>query len=298
LAHDLNFQPADIRPFLRWAGSKRKLLTHLKPFIPAQWNKYYEPFLGGGSMFFYLGPKCAEISDASLPLIEVYKAAKRNPDDILRFIRPLKPNKKTFERLKRYEPRNETNRAAQFIFLNKACWNGLYRVNSDGLFNVPFGLPKTDFVISETNFLKCTAQLRRRQISIKHQDFEEIAPRVGPGDFVFLDPPYVTSHNMNGFIDWNESLFSWKDQVRLAEMATKFAKARVNVLVTNADHADIRELYQGFGNRRFVRHSTLASDKSRRIKTSEAIFFGGPAYADLVAVPKNRPEAVNSASTT
>jgi DNA adenine methylase len=100
---------------------------------------------------------------------------------------------------------------------------------------------------------------------------------------VFLDPPYVTSHNMNGFVDWNECLFSWKDQVRLAAMAQRLVEKGANVLVTNAAHADLRTLYKGFGQAEFDRSSTLASDTSRRGRTSEAIFFAGPAYHKPIA---------------
>jgi DNA adenine methylase len=235
-------------------------------------------------MFFFLSPRCAEISDASLPLIETYKAVRQHPDAILRFLRPLRPNKTSFNRLRQYEPRGAAAQAGQFIFLNKACWNGLYRVNSDGIFNVPFGQPKTNFIIDEGNFLRCAHQLRRRAVSIRRQDFDHIEDRVRDGDFVFLDPPYVTSHNMNGFIDWNECLFSWTDQVRLAAMARRLVRKKANVLVTNADHPDVHELYADFGRATFDRHSTLASDTSRRGKTSEAIFYGGPAYSETMAL--------------
>lgn len=272
------FEPANIRPFLRWAGSKRKLLKHLTRFVPNVWGKYYEPFLGGGSMFFYLGPKQAEISDASMPLIETYRAVRQRSDMVLKFLSPLKANKENFNRLKTYAPRSVANRAAQFIFLNKTCWNGLYRVNSDGIFNVPYGQPKTDFVINEKNFKRCALQLRRRAISIRCQDFLAIEDRVGRGDFVFLDPPYVTSHNMNGFIDWNESLFSWSDQVRLAEMAGRLVRRGANLLITNADHADIRRLYADFNVYEFSRHSTLASNTAYRVVTSELVLFAGPSY--------------------
>lgn len=233
-------------------------------------------------MFFFLGPKRAEISDASLPLIDTYRAVRNFPDEILKFLDSLKPNKTTFNRLRLYNPRGLVGQASQFIFLNKACWNGLYRVNGDGIFNVPFGWPKTEFLINEKNFLQCSTQLRRREISIKHQGFECIEKRVEEGDFVFLDPPYVTSHNMNGFIDWNECLFSWDDQIRLAAMARRLVKKGANVLVTNAAHADVRELYVGFGRAKFNRSSTLAADTSRRGTTSEAIFYGGPAYRRVV----------------
>lgn len=268
----------NLRPFLRWAGSKRKLLRHLTPYVPETWNRYHEPFVGGASMFFFLCPDRATVSDASMALVETYQAVRRDPDKVLKFLRPLRPDRETFNRIKRYRPTNESNRAAQFIFLNKACWNGLYRVNSDGIFNVPFGQPKTDFLIDEANFLLCAQQLRRRSISVKCQDFETITADVAEGDFVFLDPPYVTSHNMNGFVDWNECLFSWKDQVRLAEMARRLTMKKANVLITNADHPDVAALYKDFGATRFERTSTLAGDTTRRRTTSEAIFFRGPAY--------------------
>jgi DNA adenine methylase len=250
----------------------------LAPYVPDTWNRYYEPFLGGASMFFHLCPESATISDAGKALIGTYSAVRREPERILTFLRGLRPDRETFDRIKKYRPTNEANKAAQFIFLNKACWNGLYRVNADGIFNVPYGWPKTDFLIDEENFLRCAQQLRRRSISIRCHDFQSISESVGKGDFVFLDPPYVTSHNMNGFVDWNECLFSWKDQVRLAEMARTLAMKKANVLITNADHPDVAALYKGFGSTSFERTSTLAGDTTRRRTTSEAIFFRGPAY--------------------
>jgi DNA adenine methylase len=284
---DTTAEPANIRPFLRWAGSKRRLLQFLTPYMPKSIGKYYEPFLGGGAMFFYLGPKRAEISDVSTALIETYRAVRVSPSEVLKFLRPLTPSKKNYKQLKNYTPRSIVGRAGRFIFLNKACWNGLYRVNSDGIFNVPYGWPRTDFIIDEANLLRCAKQLRRREVSIKQQDFEEIERRVDDGDFVFLDPPYVTSHNMNGFVDWNECLFSWSDQVRLASMARKLVKKGANVLITNANHADVHSLYIGFGTATYSRWSNLASNTSRRGTTSEAIFFGGPAYARSTA-PQRR----------
>jgi DNA adenine methylase len=272
---------ANARPFLRWAGSKRRLLKHLIPYVPAQWNRYYEPFLGGGSLFFFLAPSHAHISDASAPLIATYRGVKRNPNGILSYLRPLRPSKSSFDQIRSQAPENETEAAAQFIFLNKACWNGLYRVNSKGIFNVPYGWPRSDFLIDEPNFLKCAKQLQRRSIRIQHQDFEAISDSVTANDFVFLDPPYITSHNMNGFADWNESLFRWQDQIRLAEMAHRLVFKGANVLITNAAHADIRALYPGFGHATYERTSTLAGDLKFRKTTSEAIIYGGPSYVQL-----------------
>lgn len=276
-----DLEPANVRPFLRWAGSKRRILKQLIPFIPDQFGKYYEPFLGGGSMFFFLCPPRSEISDVSRSLIEIYRAVRKSPEEILEFLRPLRPSRAAFNKVKSFAPQSGHELAGSFIFLNRSCWNGLYRVNSDGIFNVPYGWPKTNFLIDENNFRKCAKQLRRRSVTLRCQDFEEIGGRVKEGDFVFFDPPYVTSHNMNGFVDWNERLFSWKDQVRLAALTRRLIAARVNVLVTNADHEDVRDLYQGLYYNQLRRHSTLAADKSRRVKTSEAIFVGGPFYEKL-----------------
>ncbi len=236
-------------------------------------------------MFFYLGPKSAEISDASLPLINTYRAVRNDSKKVLDFLRPLRPSKSRFQKLREYNPRSMVGYASQFIFLNKACWNGLYRVNSEGEFNVPYGWPRTNFIIDEANLQRCSTQLQRRGVSVKQQDFEKIEDRVEEGDFVFLDPPYVTSHNMNGFVDWNECLFSWEDQIRLSEMAQRLVKKKANVLITNAAHADVRALYSSFHHAQFTRSTTLASDRSRRGTTSEAIFYGGPAYKKRIVGP-------------
>jgi DNA adenine methylase len=239
-------------------------------------------------MLFFLCPPRAEISDVSSALIDIYRAVKRHPEEVLKFLRPLRPSRTAFERIKRLTPRNDREMAGSFIFLNRACWNGLYRVNSDGIFNVPYGWPKTNTIIDEDNFRKCAKQLRRRSVTIRCQDFEEIGDRVCKGDLVFLDPPYVTSHNMNGFVDWNERLFSWKDQIRLASLTRRMIAKGANVVVTNADHQDVRDLYSGLYYKQIRRISTLAADKSRRIQTSEAIFVGGAGYKNIGLTPSRR----------
>jgi DNA adenine methylase len=286
-----NARYANIRPFLRWAGSKRRLLRHLIPIIPTTFNKYYEPFLGGGSLFFYIGPNKAEISDISRHLVDIYHSVRSSPDDILRYLKPLRPDREHFNKLKACVTANQIEESARLIFLNKTCWNGLFRVNSDGIFNVPFGMPKTNFIIDEPNFLRCSQQLRQSGVRILKQDFEAIENRVESNDFVFCDPPYVTSHNRNGFADWNERLFSWNDQIRLASMVRRLVRRGANVLITNADHIDVHALYQGFRSCTYSRRSTLASDAARRGVTSEAIFFGGPAYAHMIST-KGTPESL------
>lgn len=273
-------------PFLKWAGSKRRLLDQMKPFVPETFGKYFEPFLGGGTLFFALGPNHAEISDVSPALIGTYKAVKNDVDKVLNFVSPLEPNKLEFNRVKNLNLRASGSKAGAFIFLNKTCWNGLYRVNAAGKFNVPFGMPRADFVVDQDQLRTCSKLLRKRSVSIKLQDFDRIEKRVSANDFVFFDPPYVTSHNTNGFVDWNEKLFSWHDQVRLSYLAKRLVARGVNVVVTNADHPSVLSLYDGFGFHRLSRFSTLASDADKRRATTESLFYAGPNYLRKEVAPR------------
>ena len=170
-------------------------------------------------------------------------------------------------------PTNRFARAARFIYLNRACWNGLYRENSLGQFNVPFGSPKTDSGLDEDNLLACATLLRRAAIQLKVGDFLTNLSEVHKGDLVFLDPPYVTQHNNNGFVEYNRRLFCWSDQIRLANLAEALRARGVHVVVTNAAHSDILRLYPNFFYFEFERSSTLAASAVKRGRVNEAIFF-------------------------
>jgi DNA adenine methylase len=261
------------RAFLKWAGSKRALLTQIAAVIPAEFGVYHEPFLGSGSMFFLLQPKKARLSDSCFELIETFEAVRDGVDHVLRYLRPLKPDRKLFYDIRSNRSAGPFKRAAEFIYLNKTCWNGLYRVNSRGEFNVPYGLPKTDYIVDEANLRACADALRRRSVVLDAQDFEAALDNVVGGDLVFLDPPYVTRHNNNGFIDYNERLFSWADQVRLAELAQELATQGANVIVTNAYHREVIDLYKGFRVMPLYRSSTLAAASSKRGRVREALLW-------------------------
>lgn len=259
------------RPFLRWAGSKRALLPHIVEALPSSYGAYHEPFLGSGSLFFLLRPERAFLGDSCPELIQTFDAVRDNVGAVLRYLRPLKPNRALFYKIRSNRSTAPFKRAAEFIYLNKTCWNGLYRVNSEGKFNVPYGLPKTANVIDETNIRACGAALSGANLHIC--DFESALKRVQRGDLVFLDPPYVTRHNNNGFIDYNERLFSWADQVRLARCAHDLADRGAHVLVTNAFHSDVIDLYNDFNLIPINRASTLASNAAKRSRVTEALFW-------------------------
>lgn len=262
-----------LRPFLRWAGSKQKLLKDILPLVPAKFGRYYEPFLGSGALFFALRPKRATVSDVSSEVIGTWKAVRDDCDYICSYLAPLKPSKDLFYEIRSDRASAYPARAAEFLYLNKTCWNGLYRVNSRGEFNVPYGAPKTDHIFDEDNVRRCSNFLNGSGITIRKCDFEASVSRAKFGDLVFFDPPYVTKHNFNGFRDYNENLFSWGDQVRLSKLAAKLVEKGVHVIVSNADHDSVRELYKEFGYYSLQRTSTLASDTTKRGRVSEAIFF-------------------------
>jgi DNA adenine methylase len=261
------------RPFLRWAGSKRWLLKHLVPLLPPRFRTYREPFLGSGALFFLLSPTRAVLSDKCGDLIEAYGALRDGVSTIVRYLKPLKPDRDLFYAIRKAPSRGRLKRVAEFLYLNKTCWNGLYRVNSKGRFNVPYGMPKTDFIMDFENLRACSLALRKRDVKLRSCDFEVALEDVAAGDLVYLDPPYVNRHNNNGFIDYNESLFSWEDQKRLAMRARELANAGVHVIVTNADNADVLELYHGFRSYTLTRSSTLASDAKCRVQVKETILY-------------------------
>jgi len=267
---------AQPRAFLKWAGSKRLILPALVETLPERFARYYEPFLGGGSLFFLLRPRRAVLGDVCSELIETFKAVRDNPSAVVRYLRPLKPDKSTFYRIRANRSAGRFKRAAEFIYLNKTCWNGLYRVNAAGEFNVPYGLPKTNNVADFENLRACAKVLRQPGVSLRTGDFEGLVAEAARGDLVYLDPPYVTGHSNNAFIDYNEELFSWADQERLAVVAERLRRKGVHVIVSNANHSAVRRLYRHFQIRVISRSSTLASDSSKRRHVKEAILCPRP----------------------
>lgn len=268
-------QPNSARPraFLRWAGSKRFLLRHILDILPKRFHTYREPFLGSGALFFLLQPEKAVLSDRCEELMNTFSAIHDNVDAVIRYLSPLKRSKETFYYIRQNRSKGRLKRAAEFIYLNKTCWNGLYRVNSAGNFNVPFGSHSTDFITDFDNLRSCAASLQYSSVSLQSYDFEENIKQSKPGDLVYLDPPYVTGHSNNGFIEYNEVIFSWDDQKRLAEIAKSLTSKGVHVIVSNANHQAIIELYSGFAVKYFNRTSTLASDITRRRTVSEILLF-------------------------
>lgn len=230
---------------------------------------YYEPFLGAGSLFFASSPRRARLSDVNERLIETYEIIRDTPRDALRVLGSWRYGRARYYRLRAIHFKDRIHRAAQFIYLNRTCWNGLYRVNREGCFNVPFGRFHNPTVCNTRVLLEASKALRRASLGVA--DFEEATHDVKHGDFVYLDPPYSVARENNGFRRYNERLFSWQDQMRLASCARELAARGATVVVSNAYHHSIRRLYPKFYCIVLTRRSLLAADPEKRGKAREVI---------------------------
>lgn len=258
-------------PFLKWAGGKRWFASKYAHQIATPLGRYIEPFVGSGALYFHLEPNSALIADANRDLIETYKAIRDDPQAVQKELTrhaSLHSNNYYYE-CRKYVPSCKYERAGRFIYLNRTCWNGLYRVNKNGEFNVPRGT-KNSVLFSTDDFEKWSQLLKNTVI--KSQDFEETISEAEEGDLVFADPPYTVKHNLNGFVKYNEILFSWDDQQRLMTTLHSASKRGVQVILLNADHDSIRNLYgDHFDMMPLDRYSVLASDKVKRKKITELL---------------------------
>jgi DNA adenine methylase len=261
----------DCVPFLKWAGGKRWFAARCPHLLPTQFNRYIEPFLGSGALFFALKPCRAILADINPDLIKTYAALRRNWRGVARILQTYQEaHSRTFYySVRDSQPRSVLSRAARFIYLNRTCWNGLYRVNRHGHFNVPVGT-KENVVLRSDNFRMVGKLLR--PASLLASDFEPVIRLARDGDLIFADPPYVTSHSQNGFLKYNGKLFSWSDQIRLRDVLLEAKKSGAIIIATNADTPSIRKLYsESFKIFSLSRSSVIAADSKNRRQTSELI---------------------------
>lgn len=263
-----------LKPFLKWAGGKRWMFESGQFKFPNIKGRYIEPFLGGGAVFFALRPKHAFLSDANSRLIELYTVVR---DNVETFEQQLKEHAQLHSKQYYYELRAKTlqtaeDRAAQFLYLNRTCWNGLYRENLKGQFNVPIGTKQT-VIFNTDNFAAWSKALALCHLHCR--DFEKAIDQAEVGDFLFVDPPYTVRHNTNGFVKYNQNIFAWDDQLRLRGALERAVERGVSFAMTNADHQSIRDLYSGFGvHRTLRRHSVIAGNSAFRSTSTELLVIG------------------------
>jgi DNA adenine methylase len=261
----------NVVPFLRWTGSKRWFTkSHIEDFLPKNFGDYHEPFLGAGSVFFHLTNKVMPekkffLSDSNEELTNAYLQIRDNPEVLIIKLREFNNTKEDYYIIRGESYDSPLERAARFIFLNRTSFNGIYRVNSNGLYNVPYGnRAKVDFV---TERLLLDVSKRLKNVEINAHGFEKCIHNIKKGDLVFLDPPYTVAHENNGFIEYNQHLFAWEDQERLRDLIIDLIDLGAYFLLTNASHTSIAELYRNIGKMtKLSRNSQVGGrNKTRRM---------------------------------
>ncbi|MFM2247548.1 MAG: adenine methylase [Pseudomonadota bacterium] len=273
--------PAQARPFVKWAGGKRRLIDELLEGAPAGFRRYHEPFVGGGALFFalagrYVRPGAwASLSDVNIRLVRTWRAVQ---NDVEGLILRLKDYAEAHDEEQFYAVRaidvdkfdDDTDVAAWFIYLNKTAYNGLYRVNRSGGFNVPLGR-YADPQICDPDGLRLASRALAGA-HIEHAAFDSVLDRALPGDFVYFDPPYVPVSHTADFTSYTADGFSMADQARLRDVAAALKDRGVHVLLSNSDTATVRELYQGsFHHRTVLCGRAINSRASSRGRVAELL---------------------------
>ncbi|MDR2422966.1 MAG: DNA adenine methylase [Deltaproteobacteria bacterium] len=272
-----------LKPFLKWAGGKRQLLPEILKLLPNNIGdfKYYEPFLGAGALFFELAPRRAAIGDHNQELVAAYRAIRDDVDELVEALTEHQANHGEeyyykVRELDRDGPAfgalSDAKRAARLIYLNKACFNGLYRVNSKGFFNVPFGRHAHPLICDEHNLRRIHRLLNRKdaEIEILGLDFEAAVASAGPGSFVYFDPPYHSPNKAN-FTDYQAGGFDESEQRRLRDVFAARAKAGALCLLSNSDAPFIRQLYGRFEIVPVKAKRAINSDKTGRGEVGEVL---------------------------
>ncbi len=240
------------KPILKWAGGKKALLGELLPKLPSRIRTYAEPFAGGAALFFALERdrsrsfERAILADQNQELVACYRAVKSQVNDLIARLKDYRHDRDTFYRVRAEDTsgRSDVERGARLIYLNRTCFNGLWRVNAAGKFNVPFGRYENPRIVDEEGLLLASAALARTDIV--YADFAEVTQGLGAGDFVYLDPPYVPRSKTSSFTAYAAAGFGPKDQERLARELHALRRRGACAMLSNADTEEMRELYQGF----------------------------------------------------
>lgn len=268
-----------LQPFTKWTGGKRQLLPVIRELMPKNYNRYFEPFVGGGALFFDLAPKDAVINDFNAELINCYQQIKDNPQELIEILKVHQEyNSKEYyldlrsaDRDERIDMMSEVQRAARILYMLRVDFNGLYRVNSKNQFNVPYGRYKNPKIVDENLVSAISTYLNNNKIEIKKGDFEKAVLDVQQGDFVYFDPPYIPLSETSAFTSYTHEGFSYDDQVRLRDAFKRLSDTGAYVMLSNSSSALVEELYKDFNIHYVEATRTNGAKSSSRGKISEII---------------------------
>lgn len=278
------------RPVLKWAGGKSRLVQDILQRLPESIDTYYEPFVGSAAVFFALAQqqrfRRAVLSDRNHELIDVYRAVQRNVEGVIALLREYPYDRDFYYEIRARDPKelDLAERAARTVYLNKAGFNGLYRVNRSGQFNVPFGRHASPNICDEPRLRSAAAQLQRVRLDVG--DFSEIAVESKPGDAVYFDPPYVPLSKTSSFTAYHSDAFDDEAHERLAATFRQLARRKVRAVLSNSDTPRTRELYQEFLVERIMVTRPINSKSSHRGNVAEILVSN-----HQKAKPKSRGKA-------
>lgn len=265
------------QPFLKWAGGKRQLLSEIRKKIPARFHTYFEPFVGAGAVLFDLQPKKAVINDINFELVNTYRVIQNHVEELIAELEKYKNEKEFYyeirnlDRTQAFEKLTSIERAARIIYLNKTCFNGLFRVNRRGQFNVPFGQYKNPNIVNANVLRAVHDYLSSNEIAILNVDFEQAVEEAKAGDFIYFDPPYDPLSETSKFTDYSLHGFTREDQIRLRDLFVELDKRGCYVLLSNSATPFIKDLYSGFHIEIVAATRNINSDAAKRGKIDEVL---------------------------
>ena len=263
------------RPFLKWAGGKARLIQQYIPYFPTYFKTYYEPFVGGGSVFFYLHerqPAKAFLTDINAELITTYRCVRDDVEKLIDLLKEhqLQHSKDYYYRIRTTIESTELKKAARLIYLNKTCFNGLYRENSKGEFNVPMGRYKKPNICDLSNLRLASVALQSAEIEIR--SFEKVLNHASNSeDFVYFDPPYYPVSTTSNFTSYSRYAFNENEQYRLRDVFVELAQRGVKVMLSNSDTSFIRNLYKNFNIHTILARRAINSNAKKRGKINELL---------------------------
>lgn len=243
-----------MEPFIKWVGGKRQLLPELKQYMPETFQRYYEPFIGGGAFLLSTVPKKATIGDMNQELVITWQMVKDNPQALLKKLAIHQANNsedyyysiRSLDREEKFVQMSDLERAARFIFLNKTSYNGLWRVNSKGQHNVPYNKNTSVNLVNADNLLAVSHYLNECDIQIQNQSYLTTTQKAKKGDFVYFDPPYIPVTATSSFTSYVKDGFNEKDQIKLRDLAKELYERGVSVMISNSSAPAVYELYKEF----------------------------------------------------
>jgi DNA adenine methylase len=292
-----------VKPIVKWAGGKSWLVPALRPLLPPSMRTYVEPFAGGAAVFFALASesprpfKRAILVDQNEELVACYRAVKNDVTKLLKKLGEFVYDKDMFYevRAQKTSKMSDVERGARLIYLNKTCFNGLWRVNSKGEFNVPFGRMLNPKIKDEPNLMAASRALAN--CDIRFGDFASVLKELGPQDFVYFDPPYVPVSKTANFTSYASGGFDEKDQARLVDVMVELRERGVGAVLSNADTQETRVLYERFAQTTVLARRSINSNISRRGPTAELVVQNELAPSGAAATPKKRASSTTAKKT-